>query len=208
MTITIKTVSLLCALNLIFACATSNAATTQTVAATTQKRAESITIMGIVKAITYGKDGYSANVQTDKGGIYAALVSSINLSEPAKYLSCKVGDKVRFKGVPSGSGDNKSLKVTEIIRVGITDTRLWITSSGFRRIYVGDAIEKLGDFVKKTTMKTGEGSFEVYQIKDFENNPAGYFMPDPQNKLVIGDITIESSKAQTEKGIKIGDTEF
>ena len=55
-------------------------------------------------------------------------------------------------------------------------------------------------------MKTGEGSFDVYEIKDFENNPAGYFMADPKNKLLVGDITVQSPKASTEKGIKIGDT--
>ena len=134
------------------------------------------------------------------------MVSSINLIEPDKFLSCKVGDKVRFKGVLSGTSDKRSLKVTEIISVGIMDTRLFITESGFRGIYVGDAIEKLGDFVKKTTMKTGEGDFDVYKFTDIENNPAGYFMADPNNKLSVGDITIETPKASTEAGIKVGDT--
>jgi hypothetical protein len=55
-------------------------------------------------------------------------------------------------------------------------------------------------------MRTGEGVFEVYEIKDFDNNPAGYFLPDPKEKLLVGDITVKSPKAQTIKGIKIGDT--
>jgi hypothetical protein len=175
-------------------------------AVTTSKSVKSITISGTVKKFTQGKDGYQADVQTDNDGVYDAMVSSTHLSEPDKFLSCKVGDKVRFKGVLSNLGNAKRLTVSEIISVGDTDTRLWITSSGFRGIYVGDAIEKLGNFVKKTTMKTGEGSFDIYQIKDFENNPAGYFMPDPQNNLVVGDITVETPKAQTEKRIKLGGT--
>ena len=204
-TITIKTVLLSLVISLTLSSSNGQSNTAET-ATTTEKKSQSMTISGTVKKFTRGKDGYMADVQTDNKGVYDCMVTSINLSEPDKFLSCKVGDKVRFKGVPSGSGNKKRLTVTEIISVGIMDTRLFISAIGFRGIYVGDAIEKLGDFVKKTTMKTGEGSFDIYQIKDFENKPAGYFMPDPQNKLVVGDITVETPKAQTEKRIKLGDT--
>ena len=62
------------------------------------------------------------------------------------------------------------------------------------------------DYTQKTKLKTGEGTFDVYEIKDFENNPAGYFVPDPKDKLLVGDITVQTPKAKTIKGIKIGDT--
>lgn len=32
---------------------------------------------------------------------------------------------------------------------------------------------------QKTKLKTGEGTFDVFEIKDFGNNPAGYLVPDP-----------------------------
>jgi hypothetical protein len=204
-TITIRAFMLSLVMCLALFSANGQSKTAET-ATTIEKKGRTITISGTVKTFTRGKDGYMADVLTDNNVVYDVMVASINLSEPDKFLSCKVGDKVRFKGVLSGTSDKRSLKVTEIISVGIMDTRLFITASGFRGIYVGDAIEKLGDFVKKTTMKTGEGSFDIYQIKDFENKPAGYFMPDPQNKLVVGDITVETPKAQTEKRIKLGDT--
>jgi hypothetical protein len=212
-TITIKAILLFLIMNLAFACSnektnTPKADVTPTIAAAPAKPAESITITGTVKKMTSGKDGYSAEVQTDADGVYAALVSIVNMSGPDKYKSCVVGDKVSFKGVPSVMGDAKQLRVEEIISIGTssTDTQLLITSTGFRGIQVGDAISKHGAYTKKTKMKTGEGSFDVYEIKDFENNPAGYFMPDSKNKLLVGDITVESPKASTDKGLKIGST--
>jgi Bacterial SH3 domain len=121
-TTTIKTLSLLLIMNLAFACSNaktpSTAATMQTAAATTEKKtAESITINGLVTAITFGKDGYTANVETQKDGVYAALVSSANMGGPDKYESCEVGYNVSFKGEPSGSGDAKGLIVKEIISI-------------------------------------------------------------------------------------------
>jgi hypothetical protein len=207
MTITIKTVSLLCFMNMAFACSyakTPSTATTPIVAVSTDKSAESITITGVVKAITYGKDGYEAVVETDKNGNYDALVSGMKLIDPDKFKSCYLGDKVTFKGrprAPYSTNGNKGLAVDEIISVFPL-----ITAFGFRGVEVGDVVEKLGNLVKKSTMKTGEGSFDIYRVKDFENNPSGYFMLDPQNKLLVGDITVENPKAQTEKGIKVGST--
>jgi hypothetical protein len=294
MTITIKTVSLLFAMNMAVACSnakTPSTASTPIVAANTVKSAESITITGIVKKITFGKDGYSADVQTEKAGIYAALVSSANMGGPDKYKSCEVGDKVSFKGdfwvmgaakqltvkeiisidknanesttitgivtskingkdgytvdvqtdndgvyvagvsiISLGGpekfkscdvGDKvtfkgrlrasytkgtKGLEIEEIISVVSMKTQLWITEIGFRGIQVGDAIAKHGAYAKKTKLKTGDGSFDVYEIKDFENNRAGYFVADPKNKLLVGDITVESPKATTNEGLKIGDS--
>jgi hypothetical protein len=208
-TTTIKALLLLSIMNLAFACSNTpkTDATTQTVVAT-EKSADAITITGTVKKMTLGKDGYTADVQTDADGVYAALVSIVNMGGPDNYKSCVVGDKVSFKGIPSGSGDAKSLMVKEIISIGTgsTDTQMLITATGFRGIQVGDAIAKHGDYAKKTKMKTGEGSFDVYEIRDFENNPAGYFMPDSKNKLLVGDITVETTKASTDKGIKVGDS--
>jgi hypothetical protein len=169
---------------------------------------ESTTITGIVKKITFGKDGYSADVQTEKRGTYAALVSSANMGGPDKYKSCEVGDKVTFKGDSWVMSAAKQLTVKEIISIdkNAADTQLSITEINFRGIQAGDAIASHADYTKKIKLKTGEGSFDVYEIRDFENNRAGYFMADPKNKLLVGDITIESPKATTNEGLKVGDS--
>ena len=207
----IKTLLLLLVMNLTFSCADKNNNMPKTDAMTknvamNEKNTDTILINGIVKTITFGKDGYSADVQTDTQGIYAALVSIVNVGGPENYKPCDVGDKVTFKGVPSVLGDVKQLQVKEIINISPSITQLLISPISFRGIQIGDLIANHSDYIKKTQIKTGEGTFEVYEIKDFENNPAGYFLPDPKDKLLVGDITVKSPKAQTAKGIKIGDT--
>jgi hypothetical protein len=209
MTKIITTLSLLLVMSLIFSCSNNKNANSNTDATTQNdaikaKSVESVSLNGTVKAVTFGKDGYTAEVQTDSEGIYMALVSIINVGGIEKYKPCDVGDKVSFKGIPPVLGEAKQLQVKEIISITPNRTQLLISPISFRGIQIGDLIANHGDYIKKTKMKTGEGSFEVYEIKDFENNPAGYFLPDP-NKLLVGDITVSSPKAQTAKGIKIGD---
>jgi hypothetical protein len=211
MTNIITTLSLLLVMNLISSCSNNKDnnskedATTQD-AAMKAKSVDTIVVNGTIKAVTFGKDGYTAEVQTDTEGVYAALVSIVNVGGREKYKPCDVGNKVSFKGTPSTLGDAKQLKVTEIISIEPSRTQLLISPISFRGIQIGDLIANHKDYIQKTKIKTGEGSFEVYEIKDFENNPAGYFLPDPKDKLLVGDITVSSPKAQTAKGIKIGGT--
>ena len=126
-TTAIKTLLLLCALNLAFACSNEKSnppkadATTQTVAAV-EKTADTISIGGTVTAISFGKDGYTATVQVDGEGSYAALVSIVNLGGPANYAPCAVGDKVNFKGIPTYSGAGNQLKVTKIVNIASTES--------------------------------------------------------------------------------------
>jgi hypothetical protein len=208
MTTTIKTLFLLLTINIILSCSNDKnnpPKTEDTVqnAPTHAKSVESIIVNGIAMEIAYGKDGYTAQVQTDTEGVYTALVSIINVGGRENYKACEVGDKVSFRGTPE---PGKKLIVKEIMSIEPTQTQMLITPISFRGIRIGDTIAKHGDYIKKTTLKTGEGTFQVYEIKDFENNPAGYFAPDPNNKLLVGDITVKTPKAQTVKGIKIGDT--
>ncbi len=122
MATTTKTLLLLLLLNLIFACSNNKDNPSGTDKSTentanTEKSAETITINGTVKATTFGKDGYTAEVQTDTEGIYAALVSIVNLGGRENYKTCNVGDKVTFKGVPTVLGDAKQLMVKEIVNI-------------------------------------------------------------------------------------------
>lgn len=204
MTHPLKWYLLLLVMNMAFSC--SEQKNNNQNAAAVPPNADSITIKGIVRDVAFGKDGYTAEVQTETDGIYSALVSIINVGGREKYQPSNMGDKVVFKGVSSVLGDAKQLKVTEIISIMPTQTQLLIGPNSFRGIHVGDLISKHLEYVQKTKMRTGEGVFEVYEIKDFDNNPAGYFLPDPRDKQLVGDITVKSPKAQTAMGLKIGDT--
>lgn len=200
-----KSILLFSFLNLLFSCS-ENKTNPPAAAAEPTKTAESKTITGIVTAVNFGKDGYTADVQTDAEGIFAALVSIVNMGGRENYKPCNVGDRVVFKGVPSTIGDAKQLKVNEIVSITPTQIQMLISPNSFRGISVGDEISKHTDYIQKTKLKTGEGAFEVFEIKDFDNNPAGYFLPDPKNKLLVGDITVTSPKAKTAEGIKLGST--
>lgn len=211
MATTIKTLLLFLVMNLTLSCSNNknnspNTNTTPQNAIIKEGNTDTLIITGTVRSVTFGKDGYTAEVQTDKEGIYVALISIVNVGGRENYKPCDVGDKVTFKGVPSVLSGAKQLKVAEIINITATRTQMLISPISFRGIQIGDAIAQHGDYIQKTQMKTGEGRFEIYEIKDFENNPAGYFLPDPNNKLLVGDITVKTPKAQTAKGIKIGDT--
>jgi hypothetical protein len=118
----IKAVLLLLSLNLALSCSndkpnTPTTGATAQNAAPSEKSPESMTINGTVKAITFGKDGYTADVQTEKDGNYAALVSIVNVGGRENYKPCGMGDNVTFKGVPSVLGGVKQLMVKEIITV-------------------------------------------------------------------------------------------
>ncbi|MCC6723001.1 MAG: hypothetical protein IT258_00730 [Saprospiraceae bacterium] len=168
--------------------------------------AEPITINGTVTAITLGKDGYTAEVLTDAAGTYSALVSIVNLGGRENFKPCNLGDKVSFKGIPSILGDAQQLKVTEIISIEPGRTQMVIGHNSFRGITIGELISNHKEYIQKTQLKTGDGTFEVYQIKDFENNPAGYFLPDPNAADRVGDIVVQTPKAQTAEGIMVGST--
>jgi hypothetical protein len=225
-TTAIKTLTLLLAMNLASACsnepsktttdatattppvATAQpAATTQPVAAaaTPQSAETTTTIMGIVMKVTQGKDGYTANVNTDaEDSRCNALVSIVNLGGPDKFKTCQESDNVSFKGLLSSDG--KSMMVKEIISITSNKSLTTITAMGYRGIHVGDAIKNHSAYTKKSTIQTGEGDFEVYKITGIDNKSAGYFSANSDNKLLVGSITIDSPEASTVEGIKVGST--
>lgn len=168
------------------------------------KPVESITVSGTVEAIDSGKDGYTAKIGTKDNETYAALVSIVNLGGPDKFVRFKLGDKVTVKGTPWMMDTEKQLKVEQILQVDNARTELIISETSFRGISVGDKISLHTDYIQKEQLKTGEGTFEIYRIKNFNNNPAGYFLPDPNNESLVGDITVESQMAQTAEAIKVG----
>jgi RecG-like helicase len=117
--IAIKTLALLVTMSLIISCSNNNttkADKTPKNAVADAKSTESITVNGTVKSVSYGKDGYIADVQTESGN-YAALVSIVNVGGRENYKSCEIGDTVIFKGVPSQLGDVQQLTVKEIISI-------------------------------------------------------------------------------------------
>lgn len=172
----------------------------------TSQVAKSKIINGNIQSIELGKDGYTADIKTKEEGVFVAVVSIVNLGGPDNYQQVNVGDKVTFEGIPNYDGDEPRLIVEKIINVSPTRTVLNISPVSFRGIKVGDLIADHAEYLQQKQLQTGEGEFMIYEIRDYNNNPAGYLMPDPNDEALVGDITVETQMAQTVKGIKVGDT--
>ncbi|WP_338768892.1 hypothetical protein WAF17_08725 [Bernardetia sp. ABR2-2B] len=65
---------------------------------------------------------------------------------------------------------------------------------------------KIADYegtLEKGLLQTGEGDFDIFNVKDKDGNIVAYFVPFEEK---VGSITVTSELAQTEDGISIGDT--
>lgn len=73
-----------------------------------------VTVNGTVGEITFGKDGYTAQLKDDSGREYFVTISRANLDDPKQYRELKAGDKITVKG-ESFKLDNKlHIKVEEL----------------------------------------------------------------------------------------------
>ncbi len=75
------------------------------------------TISGKVQSIEFGKDGYTAKINTAKNEVYFATISIVNVGGPENYKKLKEGDEVSIKGEIWKTDTEKHIKVTEIVSV-------------------------------------------------------------------------------------------
>ncbi len=81
-----------------------------------------------------------------------------------------------------------------------------IDSESFYGISNGDAIAKHRDVLEKGILKTGEGDFDVFYIKNKKGEILGHFEPEFRDESKVGTIYIESPLAKTKQGVHIGMT--
>ena len=77
------------------------------------------TVSGKVQSIEFGKDGYTAKINTDKNEVYFAIISIVNVGGPQNYKQLKVGEQVVLKGEiwKTETFTEKHIKVKEIVSV-------------------------------------------------------------------------------------------
>lgn len=75
------------------------------------------TVSGKVVSVEFGKDGYTAKVNTDKNEIYFATISIVNVGGPQNYKLLKEGQEVKVKGEIWKSETENHIKVKEIVSV-------------------------------------------------------------------------------------------
>lgn len=83
---------------------------------------------------------------------------------------------------------------------------LTIFQNSFLTISPGDQVEEHKAVIEEGLLQTGEGDFDIYNIKDAKNDVVAYFLANPIDNELIGDIYITSPLAKTEDGIGIGHT--
>lgn len=75
------------------------------------------TVSGKVESVEFGKDGYTAKINTDKKEVYFATISIVNVGGPENYKVLKQGDEVTVKGEFWKTDIEKHIKVKEIVSV-------------------------------------------------------------------------------------------
>lgn len=75
------------------------------------------TISGKVVSVEFGKDGYTAKINTAKNEIYFAVISIVNVGGPQNYKQLKEGEEVSLKGEIWKTETENHIKVKEIISV-------------------------------------------------------------------------------------------
>lgn len=75
------------------------------------------TISGKVVSVEFGKDGYTAKINTDKNEVYFATISIVNVGGPKNYKQLKEGEEVSLKGEIWKTETENHLKVKEIVSV-------------------------------------------------------------------------------------------
>lgn len=75
------------------------------------------TVSGKVISVEFGKDGYTAKINTDKNEVYFALISIVNVGGPQNYKQLKEGEEVTVKGEIWKTETENHIKVKEIVSV-------------------------------------------------------------------------------------------
>jgi hypothetical protein len=75
------------------------------------------TVSGKVESIEFGKDGYTAKINTDKKEVYFAVISIVNVGGPQNYKQLKEGQEVSLKGEIWKTETENHIKVKEIVSV-------------------------------------------------------------------------------------------
>lgn len=75
-----------------------------------------VAVVGTVKEINRGKDGYTAKIVDEAGKTYNATISIPNLKDPKQYRSVEVGQKISVKGESFASDADNYIVVRELLK--------------------------------------------------------------------------------------------
>ncbi len=109
--------------------------------------------------------------------------------------------QIWINGIEEGNVCGGSVK----IQSAEGDTYL-IESNSFYGVSTGDVITEKSSLLQKDMLKTGEGDFVIYTLKNAQDEIIANVFPDPMDESKVGDISIITPIAKTKQGISIGMT--
>lgn len=102
--------------------------------------------------------------------------------------------------------DPKEEPKDTVVEKKVTKTNeLLIETTSFYGISIGDDISEHADKLKKALLQTGEGDFDIFEIRKGED-VLGFIFPNYKDETKVGDITVTSPLASTKEGLKVGST--
>jgi len=132
------------------------------------------------------------------GSIYQVCISNYLETLTRKRVNTL---KVWLDGVEEGNVCSGSVK-----------TKIWepegyqIQSNSFMGVATGDPIAQKMSVLTKDILRTGEGDFDVFSIKNNTGKVLANVFPDPMDASKVGDITVISPMAKTIQGVHVGMT--
>jgi hypothetical protein len=122
-----------------------------------------------------------------------------------------------------GSNQTKEAESTEIVEqnteeiiekeveeeIKQEDNELIIYETSFLGLSSDMKISDYKGTLEKGLLQTGDGDFDIFNVKDSKGNIVAYFVPFGEvrgKEDKVGSITVTSELAKTEDGFKIGDT--
>ena len=115
------------------------------------------------------------------------------------FFACKPGTKNNDNGDNHDDGTSTT-DTTEVIQDNNEDEPQYlIEPTSFMGISPGDKISEIEVDLEKTILETGDGDFDVYDIKLEDGTKMGYIHPDYSDESLVGDIVVESELGETKK---------
>ena len=103
------------------------------------------------------------------------------------------------------TSDEQSATLPPAAAEGLAEDDMVIANGSVLGIRPGDKIADINNLTK-TTMATGEGNFEIYEIRDAGGKKLGYITPGPEKADQVFQITITDPMLATAQGIRVGST--
>lgn len=106
---------------------------------------------------------------------------------------------------PVGDPDVTTAPLSDAAAEGLAEDDMVIGNGSVLGIRPGDKVADINN-LSKAMLRDGEGTFQVYDIKDAGGKKLGYLVPNPERLKEVRSIHITDPTLATARGISVGST--